>query len=271
MNNSHTLLVLLCISLAVTSCNKQSVPASVADETIEHQPVSETGYTDMNYAKWKQGVEFWAVGNEPSWAIDLDFDGEFTLKRLGEEDVAIPAQTPKRTEFGTEYSGSSMSFDLVIRIYDKDCVDPMSGMRYGHRVEVDIRDRGKADFKTYSGCGNYVNDVQLHNIWVLSELDGEAIKLTGLPKGAPRLELDAEDGTLHGHDGCNTINGDFVTKGKKLQIGVIISTMMACPGTMENGSVADRLTEEVFSYAVVQGELRLMQDLKVVARFKAVD
>lgn len=270
MKNLFYISWLCTISILLSACNRSSISSS-ENGNLHDEPVPEIGYTDMNYSKWQEGIEFWAVGNEPSWAIDLDFDGEFTLKRLGQSDIAIPAQAAEAFDSGILYFGSSMSFDLVIRIYDKGCTDAMSGMRYQHVVEVDYRERGAAEFITYSGCGNYVNDVKLHNIWVLKELNGEPFKTVGLPKGAPSLEFKAGDGSLFGHDGCNNINGTFVTKGKKLHFGPLMSTKMACPGIQESGSITELLSGGEFTYAITEGELRLMRDLKVVTVFKPVD
>jgi heat shock protein HslJ len=274
MKTYHPLFELLLIAVVAISCNRAAVSEQTevnANDPMLDEPVIEGGYTDMNTSKWKEGIEFWAVGNEPYWSIDLDFEGEFTLKRLGQPDIGIPAQAAEKTEYGIEYSGASMSFDLVIRIYDEACTDNMSGQLFNHKVEVDFRERGAAEFTTYSGCGSYVNDVQLHNIWVLWEIYGNPLDSNQFPKGVPYMELNAAKGEILGFDGCNNFSGSWHNEGKKLFFGPIASTKMACPGAEEFGYLSNALSDQHFSYKIVENELQIIKDFEIISRFKAGD
>ncbi len=266
-------LALAGVVLFFSSCNRDvaSEAETTGNSAIGDEPVNETGYTDMNGTKYSQGIDFWGVGNEPSWAIDIDFDSEFTLKRLGQADVAIPTQKAEILENGVEYSGSSMSFDMVILITDGPCSDNMSGMEYQKNVEVKIRDRGAAEFTSYIGCGNYVIDPKLHDVWVLTEINGKEIKAQFYPKGAPTLELNTTKLMAMGHDGCNNYSGSFLVIEDKITFGPMMSTLMACQGAEEYGYISSILSDSTFTFKYKDNQLQLMKDLELVAKFKHVD
>ncbi len=63
-------------------------------------------------------------------------------------------------------------------------------------------------------------------------------------EGQPRLVI-ADDGTLTGTTGCNTINGSWTAEGDTMIIGPMASTRMFCEGVDEwlldaaNGTIVD--------------------------------
>lgn len=80
--------------------------------------------------KLAQGIGFYGVGNEPSWAVDIDFDKGMRFKSLtelsefntppGREDKAQDADVTRffsQTEAGT----------LIVTVMREQCTDPMSG------------------------------------------------------------------------------------------------------------------------------------------------
>jgi uncharacterized membrane protein len=166
---------------------------------------------------WQEGVDFYARGNEPFWGLDLDFDREFRLMET--DGVTLRTHATERVKAQdadvTRYTVKTDSGSLVITITAQKCSDSMADEEFSHRVEVVIERGGEE--KTLVGCGRYVPNYSLNDIWVLTHLDGEAIDGTALTKGPPTMELHMADSRVVGgqhHDGLSGYDrGDRVFEG----------------------------------------------------------
>ncbi|SFM21469.1 META domain-containing protein [Marinobacter zhejiangensis] len=70
--------------------------------------------------------------------------------------------------------------------------------------------------------------MQLHDIWVLETMNGEALELTSEAQ-RPRMEIDHRNLTVSGFDGCNNLRGSIqhVDTGS-IEFGPIAATRKAC-------------------------------------------
>lgn len=80
--------------------------------------------------------------------------------------------------------------------------------------------------------------IDLRGTWTLLELDDSA-PAAG-PRGAPHLTFDG-DGQVYGMSGVNSVRGTWTLEGGTLEIGPLVSTLMAGepgPTATEQGLVA---------------------------------
>lgn len=179
------------------------------------------------YIKWKDkfaaGVDFMASGTEPFWSVEIDLDKRMQLKTPDGVQMTAPVPAPLKPAdvAATAYRAATESGMLNVVIFDKQCTNDTSGQPYPKTVQVETSN------KRYNGCGQWLADYRLHDIWVLRSLNDTAVDLR-LPKGAPTLEFNLNTGRVAGHDGCNSINGPLEVKGKTLSLGRTASTLMAC-------------------------------------------
>jgi heat shock protein HslJ len=97
--------------------------------------------------------------------------------------------------------------EMKIQIAQIPCTDDMSGKENKYQVTVELKRGIDQDFKIFKGCGNYVTDYRLHDIWMLEEINGQSINVTQYDKERPRIEINAEQNTFLGSTGSHDING----------------------------------------------------------------
>ncbi|MBO8483222.1 MAG: META domain-containing protein [Bacteroidetes bacterium] len=88
----------------------------------------------------------------------------------------------------------------------------------------------------YSCSGN----INLDGKWEIVSLGGEAVEAT---ETDPYLEFNTETHEVHGHTGCNIMNGSFSQDGKKLTFGNMATTMMAGPDMDLEREVLDAINK----------------------------
>ncbi len=105
--------------------------------------------------------------------------------------------------------------------------------------------------------------------WRLVSLGGDAVFP---PEGRPRpsLEMDPEAARAAGTDGCNRFTGGYALEGNELSFKQLASTMMACPGGMEDAQRFTAALGATARYRAMGVHLELFDATgTVLARFEA--
>lgn len=96
---------------------------------------------------------FVGTGNEPFWSVRVIPAGmQFQL--VDGESISTPPVPAGALEGGRQYVATTEQGRLDIRIFDRPCINDMSGDTLPNTVEV--RYKGK----TYKGCGRYQKSMQ---------------------------------------------------------------------------------------------------------------
>ncbi|MFZ0134235.1 MAG: hypothetical protein WAK95_16970 [Desulfobacterales bacterium] len=132
--------------------------ASASAESGDAMP--KNGTHTLMQRKMAEGIGFFAVGNEPSWALDIDFDQGMRFKSPsglpelntppGREDKAQDADV-------TRFFAGTEAGTLIVTVSRGRCTDTMSGEIFPFRVKIDVKRSVDADYKTVEGCGRYVD------------------------------------------------------------------------------------------------------------------
>lgn len=95
-----------------------------------------------------EGIEFFGVGNEPFWNIEIDEQDKiaFQLADWGRA-IAFPPATPVSAGDSVLYKTSNDSGLLHVIVYNQFCNDGMSDFIYNNKVKVIYK------AKEYTGCG----------------------------------------------------------------------------------------------------------------------
>jgi heat shock protein HslJ/uncharacterized membrane protein len=234
-------LVIFFILLGFISCKsdkkdnlKTDSEDSIRLKTSSLQILEDQNPSELSFKMklWQNGIDFYARGNEPSWAIDIDFDK--SIKFINMEGKIIEAsltQIDKAQDVNiTRISGSTDSEDIIITISDNRCEDSMSGEQFTYAVKTEIIQRKEDKYVTYQGCGQYVPEYGLHDIWILTNVNEKEIDKDRFPnKGMPRFEFFVEEGRVGGHAGCNNFNGGFYrVEYDMLEFDQFATTRMIC-------------------------------------------
>lgn len=168
------------------------------------------------------------------------------------------------------YRVHTESVDLQIQIQKTYCEDSMSGILSPYTVTVEIKQKAKAEVTVLKGCGKYLTDIRLHDIWVLEKLNGRKVERLDFAKELPLIEIYAEPNTFMGFAGCNQMNGRLFYEKDLLRFTDIITTRMACePGNKEGEFL--KTIQNATTYEIKENRLWLSNPSGLLLVFKKVD
>lgn len=250
--------LLLCVLAAVTlSCKSVAVKNSNMKETTSQTTSDEEDLT----------VYFKATGNEPFWGLKIGKDKTvFTSLIEGMESISFKSVEPIRAMDANVkmYKVNNGKTSATVTIQQFDCQDSMSGEKSPYTVKVEING------KTLNGCGKYITDYRLHDIWVLEELNGKKVSLTDFQRELPRIEIHAAENRFMGFGGCNSISGSIFYEKDLLRFSNMVSTLMACaPGNKEDEFT--KALQSTITYSVGNNRLTLSNPSGKLLVFKKVD
>jgi len=221
---------------------------------------------------WSEGVNFHAMGTEPDWSLNIKFSEGMQFTTMSGYDIQTPMGDPSEKEDGKfrTYTAHTESGDLIVELKSGECHDQMLGEKYEYEVTVMTKNSSDREYQTYKGCGEYVVDPRLHNIWVVEEFEGNAIDHSSFKRGIPQIEISVVDDIYMGHDGCNSIRGEVVVEGNVIKFEPGPTTLMACDDDGLSSKISLALTELHYEY-VVGRRLELKNEGKVRFVLKNVD
>jgi heat shock protein HslJ len=222
--------------------------------------------------KWKEGVDFYAMGNEPFWSLDMDFDKVFKFKNLDGVEFNAPNVEPISAMDADvkRYRTVTDAGEIIIQLIHTKCIDNMSSEEFHYAVTVDYKASSEKDYKTYKGCGKYVPDPRLNYVWTVKEVEGLAIDRDDSKRKTPKLEFEIFQNKISGNDGCNGFHGEFELLNNSIVFGYLASTLMACPDMdMDLGSkIKKYISGNSVNYKIKNNELFFMKKDKVVMVFE---
>ena len=259
MKKSISILVLFLILISCKTTQKNQVVLQEIKSEPE-LPVSETPY-------------FKANGNEPFWDITIS-DKEIVFKSLVPEFESFNApHVEPITAMDANvkmYRLATESGKMKIEISQQECVNTMSGDKSLYVVKVELEKGQEKVMKTFDGCGNYITNSNLYDIWALEQMNGKKVSLTDFMSNVPQLEINNSTNRFLGFAGCNQINGAIFSERNGLRFTKVASTMMACQPANKEGEFLKAL-QAATSYTVVNLRLTLSNPSGVLLVFKKVD
>ena len=255
-------------------CNQSRQAAPTAISAVEHDTVLETSATapDRFQKQFESGIDFLASGNEPFWALEINFDSSMSFKTPEAVLFTAPVPEPSRAMDANvlRYAAASADGNLIVQIQQQPCENDMSGEKMEYRVSVDLK-TGNAPQVHYQGCGRYLNDYRINDIWVLESINGKGFDATGFSKGAPRLEFSLREKRVIGQAGCNEFSGAAEIQGKKIKFGMFRSTKMACEQLTFERNFMNLVNNQTVGYSIAPGKLTLQLNKDSVFVYKKVD
>ncbi|QSW88197.1 META domain-containing protein [Flavobacterium endoglycinae] len=253
-------LSILLLSFLVLGCktaaNKDSVATSTTSSTEE----------DLKYY-------FKGTGNEPFLGIKIGNEEiVFTSLIPGKEKISFPSVEAIRTMDANVkmYKVSNETTSATITIQQLDCQDSMSGAISPYSVKVEIKNNSELEAKKLSGCGKYLTDYRLHDIWVLEELNGYKVFATDFQKEFPRMEINSTENQFMGYGGCNSITGQIFFEKDLLRFTKVVSNLMACPQGNKESEFLKAL-QSTTTYSIENNQLTLSNPSGKLIVFKKVD
>lgn len=243
-------------------------------ETAEIKPVQEIPEVNILYyqEKFLNGIDFFARGNEPNWTLEIDLEKSMAFATMDDIKINTPAVEGIKAQDSdvTLYSSKTEAGELIITIIKDECQDNMSGEPFSYKVRVEAKRTSGANYKTFEGCGKFLYDIRLHDIYVMEEMTGFNLKKEKLQKGLPQFEFNLNEMKFFGHAGCNNISGGMNVCGDKITFGALMGTLMACPNMKVERAVVEALNQKTVAYSIDKLKLTMVSG-KTKMVFKKVD
>jgi uncharacterized membrane protein len=224
--------------------------------------------------KLTQGIDFFAVGNEPSWSLDVDKEKAMRFKSLTElSELNMPPGRQDKAQDAdvTRYFSQSGAGTLIATVSRRTCEDTMSGESFPFYVRAEVKRTEDEDYMTFEGCGRYVADVRINDSWVLTHFGDRKLQPEDFAKGLPVVEFHLKDNQVVGHTGCNRISGWFEARGEKVTFGNLATTRMACPNMAFEHELLSAITRKTLRTTIDDGRLLLIDDTGIVLTFGKTD
>lgn len=275
----YLLLSLLALSFSLLSCTprlneeNQKENGEIVNNIPATKEIAEGDTSDHWLKKSREGIDFMAAGNEPFWSLEIDFENKMTFSTMEEPDkMSMPVPDPVRPQdiAAISYRANTENGNLYVTIFSEKCMDSMSGQKFPYRIKVSVKAADSDEYEEFIGCGRYLGDYRMNDIWALTEMDGQAISPEDFSKGVPTLDLQLKGRKVFGHAGCNRINGTFTLGKGELTFDLLVSTRMACPVMQFEHKFLSALSGSTLSYKLDGMNLHL-QSKDHQLTFKKVD
>ena len=209
------------------------------------------------------GAEFFAYGSSPvKWTLEVDLDKGFFFKPAdGRLLIASPVPVSKLA--GAEmYEAKTDLGPMKITVYKDVCATSLKDNKMSNKVEVTLPD------KRYTGCGEYLYNYLLNDIWILESINSKALLSAAYKKQFPVMEFNLEKNKMFGYDGCSNINSDILVQGNHIKFSGFAGTTTSCRGNEAARIFSTMLSNHTVDYYIKMGRLvmSLSDDSKLVFR-----
>ena len=213
-------------------------------------------------------IYFRANGTEPFWMLEI---GESGIKLTNPaETMLFPAATAVKAMDANvrNYKTSNSESELTILISQSICINEMSGIESKYSVVINYK--SKQESMDLKGCGDFITDYRLYDIWVLESLNGNKITKTDFSREFPNLEINTNTNTFMGFAGCNSMNGKLFFEKGLLRFTDIATTRMMCEPTNKEADFLLALKRST-AYEIGNNRLTLSNPDGETLVFKKVD
>jgi len=215
-------------------------------------------------------IGFRATGNEPFWSLEIDFNKMIHFKALAQKeyDLKFPVPDPVYPPDvdAVSYRAQTEAGTLHVTIFRKDCQDTMSGEQFDHSVKVSVGTGDDSNLTDFEGCGTYLGDYRLNDIWALETINQEK---PGISK-VPNIEFNLKEQRVSGFGGCNRITGPITINEENIEIGNLVATKMACPNMEMENQFLKAMTGKSFKFELGNNQLILSSE-ETELLFRKVD
>ncbi|MBC9794445.1 META domain-containing protein [Sinomicrobium weinanense] len=213
---------------------------------------------------------FTASGTEPFWNLEIS-ENMIRLNTVTDSLKTPYTEPVKAMDANVKlYKVETESGQLQIEISHKECTNAMSGMTSPYTVAVGVEKGTDDAARELEGCGQYITDYRLNDLWVLEKLGNQKINEQDFDRELPSLEINSGTNEFTGFSGCNRINGVLFFEQGLLRFTDIVSTKMMCNNADKEAEFLKAL-ESSTSYEIANNGLTLSNPSGVQAVFKKTD
>lgn len=261
-------LVSVCSLLAckqVKNVTKKATSIKQVDSTIA---LGDSSTSDK--IEYIEAIYFRASGTEPFWGLEISSDSlKFTSVSEEFETFNAPHTEPKKAMGANVklYRSVPEIGEIKIQIEQQSCTNNMSGIESKYQVTVTLKRSINEGFTTFKGCGNYITDYRLHDIWALDIVNGQPIEAQQYGKERPYVEINSSQNTFMGSTGNHNISGKIFWEKGLLQFTDIVMPQNLSEG--EKGFI--KSLQLATGYTLENRLLLLFDNKREMMKFRKAD
>jgi len=267
MRKPKSIIAIFAMFVLFANCKPKPVEKEVVkkDSVVLEKPEVASVYEEPS------NVFFKASGTEPFWGIEITEDSIKFTSPEKEKNFALAYVKPQKAMDANiiSYQAKSDKIDLKFTIQQGKCSDGMSDKVYNYAVKASLKRENEKEL-LLEGCGNYIIDYRLHDIWALEELEGKKINPEDFKKGVPNLEIYASEARFSGMAGCNQMGGKLFYEKELLRFTDISTTEMMCEN-YETEKILVKALQSTTRYELKENKLYLFNPEGTKAIFRKVD
>jgi len=250
------IMISLCFALLLFSCVEKKKEDNTNKEEATQEDTLQIKTVEPVAIKMDDSY-FKATGTEPFWGLKVK-ENRVELNMM-EDTIITPHTTPIKAQDANismyRIQTEAVSMDVIIA--HKECTNAMSGEKSPYTVTIAYKYTGEEETHALEGCGSYITDYRLHDIWVLEEMDGQAVTKDDFNgRDVPNMEIDIKTNRFSGFAGCNRMTGGLFFEKDLLRFTNAASTKMACPN-MEAESTFLKNLQSGTTYKIENNRLYL--------------
>jgi uncharacterized membrane protein len=154
-------LIVITLALSLFACSNSKVDTAETDTaTNELITDSTSGYSDggdgleqLLHQKLNAGLNFYGIGQEPSWSLEMDMENRFAFKSQDGVEMNTPPVTGVQEGGALIYRMQVEMGEMIISLAQMECSDLMQGQKFPYQVKVSIKRGIDSSFREYLGCG----------------------------------------------------------------------------------------------------------------------
>ncbi|SFP95254.1 META domain-containing protein [Hymenobacter arizonensis] len=255
--------LLFALSLWLSACTaarpESTAPPAAGPSSGPHVPETTEPPNPWDALRLR-GVEFVAMGSEPFWSLELTNQEALRFRTVASGDsLVVPLPTASQAQDANvlRYRALTPAGELTVTIAQRPCPNAMSGEVLPYTVTVQARTAAEPASREFAGCGRYLGDYRLHDLWALEFIDGQAVTAAQFAQRKPYLELNLTREEVLGFSGCNDFSGSLSPERAGLRFGTMRGTMLACPALAFEQKFRAALSGQAFTYRLENRRLTL--------------
>ena len=174
MNTYRLLIALPLLATACTSARPETTPPPAAGPAASGPLPAVPTAPAVPANRWdalrRRGVDFLATGSEPFWSVELTSQGQMRFRTVAGGDsllLPLPAFDQAQDAPVLRYRALAGAGELTVTIAQRACTNSMSGEVLPYTVTVRVRTAAQPNNREFAGCGRYLGDSRLHDLWAL--------------------------------------------------------------------------------------------------------
>jgi len=249
------------LTLATASCSSKKMTKT--ERIIEGQ--RNTRLPDSLNKKWKSGIDITASGIVPvHWWLEADFDQYVSFRSEDGHDLRLlPILQRSENDQHAYYHIKTGDSALTIIMGATSCEN---GTLNNSAKSVSVQ----LGNTIYSGCGLYLYNSQLNDVWELEKINEGRVSSSDFTKGLPYIHFMLTTGDVEVSDGCGLLKGKVMVQGSRFYISGLKGFATNCKTPKISEIFSSMINNKLVDYKLEANSLLLylIDDSKLIFKRK---